>query len=568
MYLRTTQRTNRDGSSVSYYQLAHNERDPVTKKPSAKVIHNFGRTDELDRDALVRLCRSIARVCGLKVTDVLTEGGRTSGTAAHRGLPEDVTIIRTVELGTVLLIWALWERLGIGPALREALKKSGCSVRYDLAAFAMTSNRLCEPASKLGVWERWIKKIHLPGSEELKLPQMYEAMDLMHEHMAEIERRVFFTTSDLLNLDVDVIFYDTTTATFSIDEEDEDEEDEDGKITISLRKRGRNKEGGFAPQIVVALAVTKDGLPVRSWVFPGNTADSTTVETVKADLKGWKLGRALFVADGGMNSEDNRLELARGCGKYLLASRMGSVKEIKEEVLTRPGRYKVVSENLHVKETIVGDGVRQVRYILCYNPREAERQRLHRDKIVEELKQELGQHKDKTATAQWAIELKASKRYGKYLKITTSKALELDPAAIKDAERFDGKWVVETNDDTLTPSDAASGYKALLVIERCFRSLKRVQIHLMPMHHWLTQRIETHVKICVLALLIERVAEHETGKNWMWIRETMRGLQATRFETPSYHFSERNEPPAEALAILKKLKIDLPNKVLDVTTRS
>ncbi|MES0337885.1 MAG: transposase [Candidatus Magnetobacterium sp. LHC-1] len=103
------------------------------------------------------------------------------------------------------------------------------------------------------------------------------------------------------------MFYDTTTVSFSIDYEDDDG---------GLRKYGKSKDGGWSPQVVVALAVTREGLPVRSWVFPGNTADIKTVEQVKSDLKGWKLGRALFVADAGMNSEYNRQELAKACGKY------------------------------------------------------------------------------------------------------------------------------------------------------------------------------------------------------------------------------------------------------------
>jgi transposase len=149
----------------------------------------------------------------------------------------------------------------------------------------------------------------MPSRNGLKLAQMYEAMDLLYAESAEVERAVFFQTANLLNLQVDIIFYDTTTATFSIDYEDEDSDE------LGLRKFGHTKEGTWSPQVVVALAVTRDGLPVRSWVFPGNTSDVTTVEKVKKDLKGWKLGRALFVADSAMNSEENRNELAKACVK-------------------------------------------------------------------------------------------------------------------------------------------------------------------------------------------------------------------------------------------------------------
>ncbi len=109
--------------------------------------------------------------------------------------------------------------------------------------------------------------------------------------------------------------------------------------------------------------------------------------------------RAIGVADSGMNSGTNRDELAKACGKYLLATRMGSVSEIKEEVLIRPGRFKTIAQNLQAKEVIVGNGELRRRYILCFNPREAQRERRHRDQVVKELEEELESHPDRQATA-------------------------------------------------------------------------------------------------------------------------------------------------------------------------
>jgi len=149
----------------------------------------------------------------------------------------------------------------------------------------------------------------------------------------------------------------------------------------TLRRFGRPKNGAWSPQVVIALAVTRDGLPVRSWVFPGQTADANTVARIKADLRDWNLGRALLVTDAGLNSHQNRLELAKAGGTYLLATRLGSQAEVKEEVLARPGRFKIIAENLQAKEVVVGEGERRRRYIVCYNPLEAQRQRLHREQV-------------------------------------------------------------------------------------------------------------------------------------------------------------------------------------------
>lgn len=551
MYLRTTKRKNRDGTVTEYLQLAHNERDPVTNTTVARIIHSFGRADQVNRDDLVRLIRSIARVCGITIID---PGAGDGATDKGSGLiPDDLEILRTVEYGPILVIQTLWERLGIGKTLRSLLKKRKCSTAYDQALLAMTANRLCDPKSKLGVWDRWLEKTYLPGCSGLKLRHMYEAMDFLHAHIAEVEEAVFFQTANLFNLSVDLIFYDTTTASFAIDYADDGDEGDPG-----LRQYGHAKEGFWSPQIVVALAVTREGLPVKSWVFPGNTADVTTIERIRKDLRGWQLGRALFVADSGMNSAGNREELARACGKYLLATRMATVAEIKNEVLSQPGRYTAIKDNLQAKEIIIGDGERRRRYILCYNPKEAERQRLHREEIVRLLEEELSRHHDHTASAGWAIELLASKRFKRYLKTTKSGKIRFDRVAIKEASRYDGKWVLETNDDTISLEDAALGYKSLLIIERCFRSLKRTQIQMMPMYHWAPRRIETHVKICILALLLERVAELRCGVPWSRISNSLEKLQGTECRSSQHSFFQINQARKDVGEIMKKLAIPIP----------
>jgi hypothetical protein len=141
-----------------------------------------------------------------------------------------------------------------------------------------------------------------------------------------------------------------------------------------LRTRGHSKEGrDNDPQVIIALAVTRDGIPVRSWVLPGDTADVSTVERIKEDLRQMRLGRALFVGDAGLYAKANLAELSRGAGCYILATPIGRVKEIKEEVLSRPGRYAEITPNLRAKEVIVGRGERRRRYILCLNTEEAAR---------------------------------------------------------------------------------------------------------------------------------------------------------------------------------------------------
>ncbi|VBB44870.1 transposase (fragment) [uncultured Desulfatiglans sp.] len=245
----------------------------------------------------------------------------------------------------MLVAKASWERLGIGEALRKVAAEANCQVPYGRALLAMTANRLCEPRSKLGVWDQRLPTAYLPFCQRLKLDHFCETMDLLHASSAEVEKSIFFNTANLFNLETDVIFYGSTTASLEIDFEHaehvmraESGEEDPSRPVSGPRKRGKSKNGTWNPQVVVALAFTREGFPVRSWMFPGNRANVTTVETVKQDLRGSQLNRCLFVADAGMNSKDNRKRLSLGGGKYLLAAWAGSVKEIKDEVLTHGGR--------------------------------------------------------------------------------------------------------------------------------------------------------------------------------------------------------------------------------------
>ncbi|MEJ2166239.1 MAG: hypothetical protein P8X90_11960 [Desulfobacterales bacterium] len=139
---------------------------------------------------------------------------------------------------------------------------------------------------------------------------------------------------------------------------------------------------------------------------------------------------------------------------------------------------------------------------------------------------------------------------------------------LRETAKYDGKWVIETNDDTISLEDAARGYKGLMVIERCFRSLKRTQIKMTPMYHWADRRIETHVKICVLALMIERIAERQCGMSWHKIRRKLEALQVTEFFKLNHRVLMRNELPAGTRKIFKSLNITPPRQVIRIEENS
>src|SRR4051794_26069443 len=547
MYLRVTERRNRDGSTVAYYALAENVWNAQTKRSEAQVIHTFGRADQLDKAAL-RLVASIQRVIDADAAGAIATRDKAS-------LP-DIEIDAVFELGVVLAARTLWEDLGIGAAIRGCIAEGELSAPHEMALFAMAAQRLDDPGSKLGCATRWLPDIAwLPEARDLTLHQFYRALDVLAVWSDQIERAVFLRAADLFRLDVDLIFYDTTTAYFETDATDEHCELWGGKLYAPLRRRGHNKEGrDNQPQVIIALAVTRDGMPVRSWVLPGDAADVTTVARIKDDLSAWRLGRCVFVGDGGMYSADNMAALSRGLGRYILAVPMRKVKEIELEVLTRPGRYKPVADNLQVKEVVVGEGERRRRYVLCLNPEEAERQRLHREQVLVELAAELKLlHERADDHPKAACDLLASRRYGRYLTTDSTGRPRLDAAKVKAAAKFDGKFVVITNDDTLSAEDIALGYKGGWIIESCFRRMKQTGLEVRPMFHWTARRIEAHVKLCVLALQMQRAAEIRCGLPWARIAHELGALKAVRYQAGGRGIVQRTKITGALAALLKKL---------------
>ncbi len=550
MYLRTTKRKNQDGTEVSYFQLAENVWSKKNKRSEVQVAYNFGRVDASAEDKLRKLADSILKKLN------------PSGVRVGDDDPEGFSLRGSYSYGGIYALEKLWDKLGLKNALLAKLKKSKHSAPLERALFLMVANRCLAPSSKLYCFEQWMaEEIYFPEAHKLKLHHFYRALDFLEECKPELEKELFFKIADLFNVDVELVFYDTTSVHFEVDEED----DEDG-----LRQRGYSKNGRQdAPQVVVGLAMTRDGLPVRSWVFPGNTVDSSTVKQVKADLRDWNLTRCVFVGDAGMVSEDNLKELALGGGRYIVGNPLRREREIREEVLSRKGRYAEVAtvngrDNLKVKEVWVEEGERRRRYIVCFNPQEAARQEQHRATLLEQLQAELDAlAKRPDEHPKRACQLLASRRYGKYLRKLKDGRLKLCQASIKDAGRTDGKWVVRTNDDSLSPEDLALAYKHLLDTECAWRQMKSV-LKVRPVYHWNADRIRAHVTVCVLALLLVRVAENACGTTWRTIRDGLQLQKAVVFSGPSGDFIRTTELRSETQQTLQSLGFEPPKQLLSV----
>jgi hypothetical protein len=574
VYLRESRRTNRDGSVVRYLQLAHNERNPDTGSPVAKVIHSFGRAEQVDRAALARLVSSISRFL-------------TPEEAAAAASGMDVEVVDSRRLGGTWTLDRVWERLGIGAAIRRAAegrRLDGAAV--ERVVFALVAQRALEPGSKLAATTWAAERVVVDGLTGFSDDQAYRAMDFLLEALDGIAGEVFASVAHLLNLDLDIVFVDTTSTYWEVDVPDElaqleDKVDDDGVTRPAEQgKRAFGHSKDFRtdlPQVVIAMAVTRDGVPVRCWTFPGNTADTSIIRTVKDDLAGWNLSRMVWVADRGFASAANRAYLTRGGGHYIHAEKLRNTNSEAAAALARPGRYRTVAGNLRVKEVAVApggqgdgdDGARTQRFVVCHNPEQADRDAAVRERLVAHLESLIAgsdgwseRRRDELVGS-----LKTKPGLRRYLRRTSGGLLRVDAAAVKREAHLDGKWLLRTSDSTLTPDDLAAAYKQLLQVERGWRDMKGA-LGLRPVFHYREDRIRAHVQLCWLALLLLRVVENATDDTWRNVRHELDRMHLVTLATADGQVAQRSAVTAKQKTILAALKLPEPPRFFDFTVPS
>jgi len=559
---------------VAYLQLAHNERHPETGSPVAKVIHNFGRAEQVDRAALARLVSSISRF--------LTPEQAMSAAAGA-----DVEVLDSRPLGGTWTLDRVWERLGVGAAIRRvATGRRLDGEAVERVVFALVAQRALRPGSKLAATDWVAKRVAIEGLSGFTDDQAYRAMDFLLEALGEIAGEIFASVAHLLNLDLDIVFVDTTSTYFELDIPDElaelqDKVDDDGvsrPLEQGKRSFGHSKDFRTdLPQVVIAMAVTRDGVPVRCWTFPGNTADTSIIRTVKDDLAGWNLRRMVWVADRGFASAANRAYLSKGGGHYIHAEKLRHTNSEAAAALARPGRYRTVAGNLRVKEVAVapggksdGDhGARAQRFVVCHNPEQAERDAAVRERLLAHL-QELMAGSDGWSDRrrdEFVGSLKTKPGLRRYLRRTTAGLLRLNAAAIKREAHLDGKWLLRTSDTTLTPEDLAAAYKQLLQVERGWRDMKGA-LGLRPVFHHREDRIRAHVQLCWLALLLLRVVENATGDTWRNVRQELDRMHLVTLATADSHVAQRSATTDGHKAILSALHLPEPPRFFDFTLPS
>jgi hypothetical protein len=567
-YVKTSVRTTRSGT-VRYLQLAHNEWDAEAQRSRTRVLHNFGREDEIDKDQVRRLVSALSRL--LDPAEAL---------AASE--PGELSVSTSRPLGGTHALDALWHRLGLDSVTARSLAaRPGRGRKPDPDAervlFALVANRALAASSKLACAEWVAEDVHVTGLDDTSDDACYRVMDRLLEIEPVLAEQACHQVTDLLNLEVDLLFFDTTSTYFETEEADGDiprngrgepvppgSQDEDKDRAAGFRARGKSKDSrDDLPQVIVGMAVTRDGNPVRVWSWPGNTADSGLIRQVKADLREWTLSKVIWVADRGFTSEENRRALMRGGGGYIIGEKLRSGTPEVKAALSRQGRYKDVRDNLQVKEVRLGDD--GDRFVICYNPDQAERDAAIRARLVAQLGQLIDETDALAPAERGRIEGSLAGKPGlkRFLRVTPAGLLRIDKAKIKAEENLDGKYLLRCSDPHMTTEDIALGYKQLLEVERGWRDMKQV-IDLRPVYHRREDRIRAHVILCWLALLLMRVAENETGRPWNRIRAGLQRQHAVTWTGPAGTFRQATDLTKPLRDLYTALAIEPPKKILAI----
>lgn len=532
-------RSRQKSGKYQYLQVVHNER--VEGRVRQRVIATLGRLDDLQQsgqldgllESLSRFSDHVALVNALKHNQIAPTS--------------------TVHVGPPLVFQKLWDDLGLPGILRGMTAGRKFEFPLERAVFITVLHRLFAPGSDRAA-ERWCRRYALGDLDNLGLHHFYRTMGWLGEPLPSeepssatqssltqprlrkdlIEEALFERRRDLFS-GLRLVFLDTTSIYF------------EGAGGESIGQRGYSKDHRpDLKQMIVAMVLDDDARPVCCELLPGNTSDiKTLIPIIDRLRKRFGISQVCVVADRGMISKQTLADLGERGIHYILGARLRNVKEIREEVLSRGGRYREVHgprekssdpSPLKVKQVMIEDR----RYIVCHNEEQARKDRADRKAILEKLSEQL---------KQGSKSLVGNKGFKKYLAAPAGEAFEIDDAKVRGDARFDGKWVLQT--DTDLPAEAvALRYKDLLMVEDTFRTMKSI-LETRPIFHQCDDRIRGHVFCNFLALVLRhelqsRLESRGVKVEWQRLCDDLDELQELELPLGEKRFVIRTSPVGDA----------------------
>ena len=534
-----------------YLQIVENARADGSVRQ--RVLVTLGRLDQLQASGhLDGLLASGARFA----EHVLLLTAHRSGQAPA---------ITTRRIGPTLIFERLWQETGCAQVLAQLLGHRQFEFPVERAVFLTVLHRLCATGSDRAA-QRWKEDYLIDRADDIELHQLYRAMAWLGEQLPAqqqqgstklvprctkdvIEEQLFARRRDLFS-ELDIVFFDTTSLYF------------EGEGGDTLGAHGHSKD--HRPdlhQLVVGAVLDGAGRPICCELWPGNTADVTTLIPIVDRLwRRFHIRKICIVADRGMISAATIADLEQQGWPYILGARMRQQKEVSEQVLADQSRFRKVVGARHKSTDPAPLKVKEVqvegrRYVVCVNPEQVEQDRQKRAQIVASLREQL-RRGDKA--------LVGNKGYRRYLKVEGDSHFAIDEAKLQEEARFDGTWVLRTNTDW-SNADVALQYKKLWMVEQWFRSCKTL-LETRPIYHHRDETIRGHVFCSFLALVLRQELQarlESRGHHFEWadiIRDLER-LQYVEVAQGDKHYLLRSELQGTAGRVFQSVGVAIPPTV-------
>jgi len=525
MFTRIKRVKSKNGKINEYMVIVENKR--VEGKVRQQVVANLGRMELLKdtnmADILVDKIKAYAK------TSRLMELSKTSC-----GWSKDY--------GALLILRRLWETTGLDDIFRKYCKRHKYQTNLSECILSLVASRLICAGSEHHT-ANWINNVYNPQWKHLQLQHFYRALDFIYNHKKDIQKEIFFKATDLFSQKLDLVMFDTTSIKYWGEAKD-----------IDILQHGYSKEKrGDLKQLIVGVLMTKDGIPCACEIFPGNTSDLKSFLRVLEELKEeYDIGRLVWIADRGMVSKANIDKLNKLGQDYILGVKMRQFNKEKRRKLLSLDKMMPVRDDLYVKEILIED---EGRYIICYNPKEAEREFNKRQSFRRHIKTKI----KNSSTKEWIIK----NGYKKY--IDFEGRFDLNEKKLFEENQYDGKWVLLTN--TKLPSqEVALYYKGLWQIEAGFRELKQ-EIETSPIYHWTERRIIAHVFVSFLSLLLKvvlkkKIRQIDKYASYREVFKAVNQIKAVKLTEGNKEIIFRTDFPEKADLAFKAAGVAAPPKIL------
>jgi transposase len=576
MYLRHTIRK-KDGKVHRYWRLVRSVR--IGRRVIQQTVAHLGELDEqgrIDARALARQLIGSPEQAGL-----FDDGCRDVAVPVRL---KGVRIERSRQFGDVYLALALWRGMGLAELCERLLPPGKERVSWEKMAAILVTARLCEPSSELHIAEDWLRRTALGDllqlrDEQVNKDRLYRALDQLLAHKAALEAHLSRRCGELFAIQNDILLYDVTSTYF------------EGQAEANpLAQRGYSRDHRpDCKQVCIALVVTFDGFPLGYEVFPGNTHDSRTVQSIVAAMEArhGALGR-VWISDRGMASAENLQWLRKTGRRYIIGAPKSKLKQFASELAAASG-WRSIREGIEVKlarcsET--GDTI-----ILCRSAERRSKEQAMHEKFSGRIAEALTRLAGRIARAKKRIDAAAvNRQIGRILQQNQRAAARFEIRLLDDPDcpagfrlHFDSKpsfddwaalsegaYVLRSNISDWSEQQLWSAYIQLTQAEAAFR-IQKDELQVRPVWHQRADRVEAHILVCFLAFVLWKTLElwqrrAGLGNSPRTILEELARTQSSDVILPTAAHGEIRlrciaQPDGAQAALLDRLGIVLPKRM-------